>query len=68
MKVRLSCRLCLERPPGPGSLQAVRAGDIEQEVDLPGKRAGHILVSPDAIASVRRFVLCERGCLEVGMC
>ena len=59
MKVGLSCQLWLDRHPDPGSLQAVRAGDTEQEIDLPGKCAGHVLVSPDATASVRRLGLCE---------
>lgn len=68
MKVGPSCRLWLERHPDPGSLQAVRAGDTEQEVDLPGERAGHAPVSPDAVASVRWLGLCEWGRLEVDLC
>ena len=68
MKVELSCQLWLERRPDLGSLQAMRAGGTEQDIDLPGKSTGHIPVSSEATASFRWLRLCKWGCLEVGMC
>lgn len=68
MKVGPSCSALVGGHPDPGSLQAVRAGDTEQEVDLPRRtRWPHSSVSR-RVASVRWLGLCEWGHLEVDLC
>ena len=40
MKVELSCQLWLERCPDPESLQGMKAGSRELEIDFPGNSDG----------------------------